>query len=110
MLIIFKSKAAAEVTMYREHAQPVFDLWGKDSTKGILTLDELPEAIAQLEIAAHHKVTSADAMVAAANLMEKEEDSDIPKNEGVTFAARVYPLLEMLRAAQESGQEVVWGV
>ena len=49
MLIIFKSKAAAEVIMYEEHAKRILDLLGKDVKRGVITAEEAPAAIARLE-------------------------------------------------------------
>lgn len=39
-----------------------------------------------------------------------EDDKDHEEVQTVTFAARAYPLLEMLRAARDQKQDVVWGV
>jgi hypothetical protein len=51
MLITFKSKAAAEIVMYKEHARRILDLLHKDVEQGIITTAELPAAIASIEAA-----------------------------------------------------------
>src|SRR3954463_13202389 len=49
MLVTFKSKAAAEVLMYEDHAKRILDLVGKDVKRGVITADEAARAIATLE-------------------------------------------------------------
>jgi hypothetical protein len=51
MLVTFKSEADADIVMYRKHAEPILQMLGKDVERGILTPEELPQAIAQLEAA-----------------------------------------------------------
>jgi len=107
MLITFKSKAAAEVVMYKEHAKPILDLLHKDVERGVITAAETASAIAKLE-----------AEIAASRLpppeaVQRDDDGDDNEHEpveAVSFSTRAYPLLEMLRAAQRDGRDVVWGV
>lgn len=112
MLITFKSKAAAEFVMYKEHAKTALDLLGKDIERGVLTPDELPHAIAVLEAAvAASKVPSPE----AGRDDEPAQDEDDDENEGepaapVSFATRMFPLLEMLHAARRTHNHVMWGV
>lgn len=114
MLVTFKSKAAAEITMYEEHAKRILDLIRKDVKRGVITAEETPGAIAALEaeiaeskthpaseevqrdVAAHHNATG--------------DDNEHEPAEFVSFATRAYPLLEMLRAARHGGNDVMWGV
>ncbi|WP_338848855.1 DUF1840 domain-containing protein [Massilia sp. W12] len=114
MLITFKSKAAPEVLMYQEHANRILDLWRKEHPRGVLTVDELPQAIARLQaeiedskqhpaseevqhdVARHHNATT-------------DDDEHEPAQE-VSFATRAFPLMEMLRAAEREKHDIVWGV
>ena len=108
MLITFKSKAAAEVIMYKEHAKRILDLLHKDLERGVITAAETAGAIATLE-----------AEIAASRLRagpekvqpdEADEDNAHQTSAIVSFSARVYPLLEMLRAANKDGRDIMWGV
>jgi hypothetical protein len=109
MLITFRSKAAADVLMYETHAKPLLDLLGKDVQRGVITAEETGEAIASLEAAiADHKRSSGSG--AAGSNGAADDASDHPAEQRVSFAARAFPLLEMLRAAQREGQFVMWGV
>ena len=49
MLITFKSKAAADLLMYKTHAKPLLDALGKDLDQGIITAEDMAAAIATLE-------------------------------------------------------------
>jgi hypothetical protein len=111
MLITFKSKAAADVLMYDTHAKPLLDLLGKDAGRGIITAAESGPAIARIEQAI------ADGKVAASTgqdptivpLPDDAEPEQIERSR-VSLSTRAYPLLEMLRAAQRGGNDVMWGV
>ncbi len=108
MLIIFKSKAAAEVIMYEEHAKRILDLLGKDIKRGVITAEEAPGAIARLEEEiAQSKRPADDAQDSQAGAAD---DHEHPPTRTVSFATRVYPLLEMLRAADRKKQPVAWGI
>jgi hypothetical protein len=111
MLVTFKSKAAAEILMYEKHAKPILNLLGKDVARGIITASEAPQAIARLEAAIeeHRRQEASDQAEREARAGDDEEPSATPA-QGVSFATRVYPLLEMLRAAQKTSTDVMWGV
>ncbi len=114
MLVTFKSKAAAEVLMYEEHAKRILDLLNKDVKRGIITAEETPQAIAKLEAEiAESRLHSASEEVkrdVRAHHGEDGDDNDHEPIEFVSFATRAYPLLEMLRAARHEGADVMWGV
>lgn len=114
MLITFNSKAAAEVTMYKEHAKRILDLLGKEVDRGVITGDEAPKAVEILEkeIAETRKHNASDDVQrdVKAHHGEVGDDPDHEGMEVVSFATRAYPLLEMLRAARNSHNDVLWGV
>lgn len=113
MLVTFKSKAAADVVMYEEHAKRILELLGKDVARGVITADESAAAIATLDAEfARSKFESAAEEVKHDADTAFGEDDNSPHGMAapVPFATRVYPLLEMLRAAQKEGQFVAWGV
>jgi len=114
MLITFKSKAAAEILMYKEHAKRILDLLGKNPDQGVITPPELPKAVAVLEkeIAESKEHFAAEELRrdVMAHHSEDHEDHEHEPAQVVSFATRAYPLLEMLRAAQREQEPVVWGV
>ena len=105
MLVTFKSKAAADILMYAVHAKPILDLLGKDIERGVITAEETGQAVALIESEIAARKPSAPAP-------DEQDDSDAKKglNEVVSFGARAYPLLEMLRAAHREQAFVMWGV
>lgn len=114
MLVKFKSKAAADVLMYEEHAKRILDLLNKDVTRGVITAGEAPQAVAKLEEEiAESRVHSNGEEVhrdVLAHHGEEGDDNEHEPVEFVSFATRAYPLLEMLRAAKHDGTDVMWGV
>jgi hypothetical protein len=114
MLVTFKSKAAAEVVMYEEHAKPLLDLIHKDIKRGVITAAETANAIARLEAAVNESKARPTAEEAAHGGAPRPGDTDDEHGHGpshfVSFATRAYPFLEMLRAAHRGGNDILWGV
>jgi hypothetical protein len=114
MLITFKSKAAAEVIMYKEHAKRILELIGKDVSLGVITPEETASAIKLIEAAVAesraHPISEKVARDVGVHHNAEGDDNDHEKSEEVSFSARVYPLLEMLHAAHKTQREVMWGV
>ncbi len=102
-LIVFRCPAAGEFYMLREHAQRVLAAIGKEMTEqGIITSEQVPAALAALQLAVEHAVAPPDT---------SEQDPPLPKMEQpVGFAQRAFPLLDMLHAASKKKVEVTWGV
>ena len=114
MLVTFKSKAAAEVLMYEEHAKRILDLLEKDVKRGVITAEEAPKAVSKLEEeiaeSRRHPPSEEVKRDVLAHHGGEGDDSEHSPVEFVSFATRVYPLLEMLRAARQEGRDVMWGV
>lgn len=117
MLVTFKSRASAEVVMYEEHANRILDLLHKDHKRGVITAEETANAIKTLE--AEIKLSKANEVHAASDAIERDvvahhgehgDDNEHEPPQTVAFSSRAYPLLEMLRAAKEANQDVLWGV
>lgn len=114
MLVTFKSKAAAEVLMYEDHAKRILDLLNKDVKRGVITSAETPTALAKLEAeiaeSRLHPTSEEVRRDVLAHHGEEGDDKEHEPVEFVSFATRAYPLLEMLRAARQDGHDVMWGV
>ena len=115
MLIIFKSKAAAEIVMYKEHAERILTLLDKDIDRGIITHADTAKAVAAIETAiaearAHSVSDHVKHDVNHHPQPNTDGDHDHEQVEPVSFASRAFPLLQMLKAAHEQGKDVVWGV
>ena len=112
MLFTFRSDAASDVIMLGDSAKKLIAILGKDpnDTQGIVTVEQLPDAIARLQAAFDED---------RARQVEHEDDAeadDAAKADRtgmgapVGLAQRAWPLLDMLRASQKEGVPVIWGV
>ena len=107
MLVTFKSKAAADVPMYAEHAKMLLAVVGKSlepesAPKGIITAADVPAALARLKAAAD-----------ASRRTEKENgqrDDEPGRAISVGLAQRAFPLIDMLERAAKDQRDIVWGV
>jgi hypothetical protein len=104
MLFIFKSKAAADVIMFGDVAARLLHIMGKPAdAKGIITVEQLPAAIARLKQAA-----AGDEPAHEATEPEDAAAGDHPP--AVRLAARALPLVELLERSLKAKVPVVWGV
>ena len=112
MLVVFHSKAAAEIFMYAEHAKMLLDLMGKPfepehAPRGVITAEQVPAALAALREAA---ARSAAEQKKAATTDDDAEAQRDPMSLPVGLAQRAYPLIEMLQRAEKAQAVVTWGV
>ena len=112
MLVTFKSKAAAEIYMYAEHAKMLLDLIGKpfeppQAPMGVITVEQLPAALAALRGAAEHATHQGKEALRSYEASDQPGD---PLTMPVSLAQRAYPLMDMLERAEKKGAVVTWGV
>ena len=106
-LVIFRSKAAAEIIMFGENARRIFEIIGRpESARGVITAEQVPDALQRLTTAVEQEKTQQSAPA-----LEGHEESAThgAQARGVTFSQRAFPLIEMLRAAQKKNADVTWG-
>ena len=105
MIYKFKSQAAADVIMLQMNGEQMLNIVGKTpSPQGIITVAQIPAAIAALEAA----VVSHEAVVARRqkDLTHEEEI----EGDSVMLRQRAAPFINLLRCSAEAGKDVVWGV
>lgn len=112
MLVIFRSKADADIHMYPEHARMLLEIAGKPfepeaDPRGIFTVEQVPLALAALKAAA---ARSAAEQKAATSRDEDEKEKVDAMALPVGLAQRAFPLITMLERAQKKGAVVTWGV
>lgn len=108
MLTTFTSKADADVIMFGEVASQILALLGKDpqDAQGILTLEQLPAALARLQqVAEQNRRESA---VTAARVEDDEDERIHAHDAAVNLAQRIVPLQDMLRRALQAQTPVIW--
>ena len=110
MIVTFQSKAAGDVIMFGDVAHRLMEIMGKSpDAKGIITVEQLPDALARLRAAiADDKATLA--AMGEDERPETEKDATGHQRPWVSLSQRATPLLELLEWAQRKGKPVVWGV
>jgi len=107
MLYRFKSQATEDIVMMEGNARQLLDIVGKPSSKGIITVEQMPAAISALETAVKedgtHNTHNHDAFAA-------ENHADEAERIHVGLHQRATPLIHMLKRALAEKKDVVWGV
>lgn len=119
MLITFKSVAAGDVIMFGDVARQMMQIMGKEpGDEGIVTVEQLPAAIALLQTAmAADKAAARAAADRSEQDFTAEQEKESPQqgksNTGGRSVVRLYqravPLLELLTWAQKKNKPVIWG-
>lgn len=105
MIYKFKSQADADVIMLETNGDQMLTLIGRNpSEQGIVTVAQIPAAIAALEAAI---ITHEAAEAREADHPSEPTDSN---GDGVRLRARAGPLIDLLRNSARAGKDVVWGV
>jgi hypothetical protein len=107
-MIVFRSDAAADIMMFDDVAKRMMEIMGREfSTRGILTVEQLPDAIARLRAAV------AEDRKAHAGEYDRPELEDVPggpRRAYVGLAPRIVPLAEMFEYSLKAEKPVMWGV
>ncbi|MBI2745572.1 MAG: DUF1840 domain-containing protein [Burkholderiales bacterium] len=108
MLYKFKSRAAADLIMLEPNGRRVLQIIGKpvDEKQGILQPQDMPAALAALEVA----IQQEEARLKSAREEAVARGEEPPKAEEVSLRQRATPFIEMLRRCQKADTEIVWGV
>ncbi len=112
-LVVFRSKAAAEIFMFAESARRLLQIMGKtdpDSERGVIRAEEVGEALNRLTAAVEQEKAAALEERARRELDERAGPARGEALAPITLGQRAFPLIEMLRAAQRKRVDVTWGV
>jgi hypothetical protein len=99
MLVTFSTPAYADITMFGEVAVRFLELMGHSGTvPGALLAEDVGTALRRLEaaVAAYEEEAPSQAT---------EEENDEPR---VSLGTRAFPLIELLRAAENEKVDVMW--
>lgn len=98
MLVTFRSKAYADITMFGEVAVQLLRMMGHSGTvPGALMPEDIPAALEKLRASLQRQQASQQPAGSA--------DEDEPP---VTLSHRAMPLIELLEAAQKADTQVMW--
>jgi Domain of unknown function (DUF1840) len=102
MIYKFTCRATGDVIMLGPHGDHLLSLLGREpAAKGIIEVAHMADAMARIEAA----VAADEAAHAEAQRAGEPAPAD-----AVALRQRMWPMLEMLRAAQAADVPVVWGV
>ena len=127
MIYEFKSRATGTVVMTGLIGKQVLQIIGKSpDPRGIITVEQIPAAIAALkEAVGEERIRQAERAAhagdggAAYGARRPDDDHDAardrspeddPEHAYVSLAQRVFPLIEMMEAAHKAGKDVTWGL
>jgi hypothetical protein len=111
MIITFHSKAGPDIVMFGDVAKRLLGIVGKEDPgeRGIVTVEQLPEAIASLKAA-----IAADKSARAGKRLEElptyEPTGDGELRPYVNLANRALPLLDLFERSLRRDTPVTWGV
>ena len=102
MLVTFRTKAYANITMFGDVAVRLLKLMGHSGTVPSAILPEdIPAALQRLQTAvASEEATEVD--------KRAYDENREPKGESVSLKNRAFPLIELLEAAQRENVSVMW--
>lgn len=105
MIYKFKSQATGEVIMLQANGDQMLTIVGKEpAAQGIITVAQVPAAIAALEAAITvHEAAEAKRSKNAELVVEVDGDS-------VMLRHRAAPFIDLLKTSAAAGKDVVWGV
>ena len=111
MVYKFSSRATADMNMLDPDAKMLLTVIGKDpSATGIVTVAQIPGAIATLKAAIADEDNRSKAPTAPANEKDAEDEDGDDVAATVGLKQRAVPFLEMLERSAAEGADVVWGV
>jgi len=109
-IVTFKSAASADVIYFGDVAKRMMELMGKEAgDQGIVTVEQLPDAIAKLKAA-----IAEDKMSHRQIVQTEEPQTEAAEGGGtrprISLTQRALPLLAMLEESLQEKKPVVWGV
>ncbi len=110
MIITFQSPASGDVIMFGDVAKRMMQLMGKEpSDKGIVTVEQLPDAIARIKAAIEEDRRDRSGRNPE-DLPQTEKAEGGGSRPYVSLGQRALPLLELLEWSLKKQKPVVWGV
>ncbi|MBE2259043.1 MAG: DUF1840 domain-containing protein [Candidatus Accumulibacter sp.] len=107
MLVTFKSSTSGQIMMFSPVARQLLEIIGKDcGARGVITCEQLPDAIHKLRLAADG--TRSQSPAAAPDPDATGGDDDEAEGPTVALAQRAYPLIELLEWTRKEDGFVLW--
>lgn len=106
MLVTFKTPAFSDITMFGDVAVSLLKAMGQSgNVPGALMADDIPPALEKLDAALATAALSSSGDAAASHSGAGDSEGSDTQ---VSMATRAGPLQDLLKAAAESGDSVIW--
>ncbi|MCF9443825.1 DUF1840 domain-containing protein [Vibrio parahaemolyticus] len=105
MLITFRCRSYANVTMFGDIALEMIKMMGHSGTvPGSISAQDAPDALSKLTSALSAKNTAEENVPTDVDVDEEEEQAE----PAVSLGRRAFPLIELLKSAIKEECEVMW--
>lgn len=106
MLVTFTSSTSGQIMTFAPVARQLLEIIGKEcSAQGVITVEQLPEAIQRLRAATVDARQHPPAISASP---PDADDDETAENTRVGLAQRAYPLIELLEWTRKEEGFVLW--
>ena len=110
MIYEFKCRATGNLVMTEPVGRGLLETIGKQpGPQGLISVDQIPAAIARLHAAVEHDRQRARQAAAGGAASAGNGDDDEPA-EQISLGQRAFPFIEMLEAALAAKRDITWGV
>ncbi|HCE2448748.1 TPA: DUF1840 domain-containing protein [Vibrio parahaemolyticus] len=105
MLITFRCRSYANVTMFGDIALEMIKMMGHSGTvPGSISAQDVPDALSKLTSALSAKNAAEENLPTDVDVDEEEEQVE----PAVSLGRRAFPLIELLKSAIKEECEVIW--
>ncbi|MFW9712642.1 DUF1840 domain-containing protein [Vibrio parahaemolyticus] len=105
MLITFRCRSYANVTMFGDIALEMIKMMGHSGTvPGSISTQDVPDALSKLTSALSAKNAAEENLPTDVDVDEEEEQAE----QAVSLGRRAFPLIELLKSAIKEECEVMW--
>ncbi|ELB2255361.1 TPA: DUF1840 domain-containing protein [Vibrio parahaemolyticus] len=105
MLITFRCRSYANVTMFGDIALEMIKMMGHSGTvPGSISAQDVPDALSKLTSALSAKNAAEENLPTDVDVDEEEEQAE----PAVSIGRRAFPLIELLKSAIKEECEVMW--
>ncbi|MFW1516575.1 DUF1840 domain-containing protein [Vibrio parahaemolyticus] len=105
MLITFRCRSYANVTMFGDIALEMIKMMGHSGTvPGSISAEDVPDALSKLTSALSAKNAAEENLPTDVDVDEEEEQAE----PAVSLGRRAFPLIELLKSAIKEECEVMW--
>ncbi|HCH0946219.1 TPA: DUF1840 domain-containing protein [Vibrio parahaemolyticus] len=105
MLITFRCRSYANVTMFGDIALEMIKMMGHSGTvPGSISAQDVPDALSKLTSALSTKNAAEENLPTDVDVDEEEEQAE----PAVSLGRRAFPLIELLKSAIKEECEVMW--